>query len=73
MVALTELESGDVASLPAGVVLATATYLHHTRLLSILAILAAVLASFFTRTIACGVCALVFILIVSHLITSLIA
>jgi hypothetical protein len=60
--------SVDAELLTAGVVLTTATYLHNTGLLSILAILAAIFTALLARTIACGMCALVFILVVSHLI-----
>ncbi|MCM3900991.1 MAG: hypothetical protein ND866_04735 [Pyrinomonadaceae bacterium] len=58
--------------LAARVVLTAAPYLHNTRLLRILAILATILAAFLARTIACGVLALVFILVISHLNYSLI-
>ena len=53
--------------LAAGVVFTTASYLHDAGFLCILAVLATVLAVFFTRTIARGVRALVFILVLSHL------
>lgn len=46
--------------------LATASDLNDTRLFRILAVLAAILAAFFARTIACRVSALVFILVLSH-------
>ena len=58
--------------LAAGVVLATAAYLHYTRLLRVLAVLTAILTAFFARTIACRVHALVFILVLSHMNYSLI-
>ncbi len=48
--------------------LATASYLNHTRLLRILAVLAAILTTFFALTIACRVRTLVFILVLSHVI-----
>ncbi len=47
--------------------LATASYLHDTRLLRILAVLAAILTAFLARTVACRVRTLIFILILSHL------
>jgi hypothetical protein len=52
--------------LAAGVVFTTASDLHDARFLCILAVLATVLTVFFTRTIARGVRALVFILVLSH-------
>ncbi len=48
-------------------VLTTAAYFHNTRLLRIFAVLAAILAAFLARTIACRVRALVLIL-VSHVL-----
>lgn len=53
--------------LAAGVVFTTASDLHDARFLCILTVLATVLTVFFTRTIARGVRALVFILVLSHL------
>lgn len=59
--------AASVAQLLAtAVVLTTASYLHDTRLLRILAVLAAILTTFFALTITCGVRALVFILVLSH-------
>lgn len=55
--------------LATGIVLATASYLHDTRLLRILAVLAAILTALFAGTIACGVRTLVFILVLSHVNT----
>jgi hypothetical protein len=46
--------------------LTTASYLHDMRLLRILAVLAAILAAFFARAIACWVRTLIFILVLSH-------
>ena len=56
--------------LPTAVVLTTATYLHDTRLLSILAIFAAIFAPFFRWTITCRVRALTLFLVI-HLTTLL--
>lgn len=55
--------------LAASVVLTTASNLHDTRLLRILAVFAAILTAFFARTIARRMRALVFILVLSHVIT----
>ena len=50
--------------LPTAVVLTTATYLHDTRLLSILAVFAAIFAPFFRGTITCRVRALTLFLVI---------
>jgi len=58
--------------LATAVVLATASYLHDARLLSILAVFAAILTAFLATTIARRVRTLVFILFLSHVNYSLI-
>jgi hypothetical protein len=57
--------------LATAVVLTTATYLHDTRLLSILAVFAAIFAPFFRWTITYRVRALTLFLVICHLATLL--
>lgn len=52
--------------------LATASDLHDTRLLRILAVLTTILTALFALTIACRVRTLVFVLVLSHVIPPLI-
>ena len=56
--------------LPTAGVLTTATYLHDTRLLSILAVFAAIFAPFFRWTVTCWVRALTLFLVI-HLTPAL--
>jgi hypothetical protein len=58
-------------SLATAVVLTTATYLHDMRLLSILAVFAAILAAFFRGTVTCRVRTLILFLVICHLATLL--
>jgi hypothetical protein len=55
--------------LTAGVVFTTAADLHYAGLLGILAVLAAVFATFLARTIACRMCTLILILVLCHVST----
>ena len=55
--------------LTAVVVLATAAYLHHTRFLRVRAVLTAILAALFTRTIARGMLTFILFLVLRHVNT----